>query len=231
MATDSLSRDLASQRKLHGIRRQVRTRLRRQAMNLVDDFTHVERVWHNARFLAAGEHQRTGTPLDGDVLEAAVLLHMDLPQVYAERDTPRVRVVVHAEEVLHAEGLGHLVWPVCDALSALWQSEGEDRPFSAEAAVLHDADLLEEIGAIGVVRALLMSTQNAVPELYDVDDPAAVNRSLDGAAFAIDTLPLRVDALADRFLTDAGRAEAQRRIQVLQGFYREFLLNCNMLPG
>jgi uncharacterized protein len=231
MANEPLKRDLETTRKVQLIRRVVRTRLRRQATDLIDDFTHVERVWNNARFLAAGEFRRSQTSVDGDILEATILLHVDVPQIYSERDTPKKRIITHAEEMLHEHELSHLVWPVCDALSSFMQEPDEGRPYSNEAALAHDADLLDDLGAVGIMRAALTTAGAAVPELYDVDDPAAVHRSLDASSFAIDAVPLRVERGRGCMLTASGKAEAQRRSLLMEGFYREFLLNCDMLPG
>lgn len=231
MASEPLIRDLETTRKIHAIRRVVRNRMQRQANDLIDDFTHIERVWNNARFLAAGEFRRSNATINGDVLEATVLLHVDVPQVYAERDTPSKRIITHAEELLHQHELSQLVWPVCDALASLLQEPEDARPYSTEAAIVHDADLLDDLGAVGIMRAALTTAGAAVPELYDVDDPAAVHRSLDAASFAIDAVPLRVERARGSMLTASGKAEAQRRSLLMEGFYREFLLNCDMLPS
>jgi HD superfamily phosphodiesterase len=229
MSQDFLNRDVENRRSLERIRRSMRVRLKRQAQNLLDDFSHVERVWNNARFLASGEFRRHQTRFDGDVLEAAVLLHVEIPQVYAELETPLDRILHNAEVLLHQEGLAHLVWPVCDALASVFDND-VSRSLSAEAQILHDADLLDELGAVGVFRSVLGSVTAAVPALYDVDDPGGARRMLDPASFAIDDLPTRLELLQQRLVTPTGQAEGHRRAVLMQGFYQEFLLNCNMLP-
>lgn len=231
MGGEPLIRDLETTRKIHRIRRAVRDRIQQQAGEVVDDFTHIERVWNNARFLAAGEHRCSAVTINGDVLEAIVLLHVDVPTGFPDPDSPLERITARAEELLHHHDLSNLVWPVCDALASLLQPPGAGRPYSTEAAIVHDADLLDELGAVGVMRAALSTAATSPPPLYDIDDPAAVHRSLDAACFAIDALPLRVERARDAMLTASGKAEAQRRSLFMEGFYREFLLNCDMLPS
>jgi uncharacterized protein len=224
MSPPRLQRDADLQDGLRRLRRGVRQRLRRQAADLTEDWLHVQRVWNNVRWLVHREVRPQDPPPDGDVLEAAVLLHVEPPRIHTELADPLDRIVQHAETTLHQEGLGRLVWPVCDALLSALHPRME-RPMSPEACLLHDADLLDELGAIGSVRLLVAGAACAVPMLYDPDDPAARARDLDEGAFLLDAIPRRLQRALQGLVTPSGRAEGQRRSLWMQGFYQELMQN------
>lgn len=199
--------------------RTVRIRLRRQATNLAHDFSHVERVRHNASRVAENLTRDEGIDLDGDVINAACLLH-EIGRGAERRGESDVDATLRVgEEMLRHDSLGDLVYPVLQALVEHLTPGRE--PSSPEARVLRDADLLEELGAIGLARTLASGFGDATPLLYDADDPLAQNRPLDEGTHVLDRLPAKI-SLPERFTTAWGRTEAKRRARVLAAYYKAF---------
>lgn len=206
---------------LKKLRRTVRIRLRRQAADLAHDHSHVERVHANAERIASHLVEAEGGEIDGDALEAACLLHETGRGAIARGESIVDGTLRTAEEMLRADGLGDLVWPVCEAL-AEHLTPGRD-PTTPIGRALNDADVLEELGAIGLARLIATAAAQATPLLYDPDDPEARERPLDDGTYVLDRLPAHHFNLPASCTTEWGREEAQRRARVLAAYYKAFL--------
>jgi uncharacterized protein len=93
-------------------------------------------------------------------------------------------------------------------------------------AVLQDADRLDAIGALGLMRNLACAQHMARPEraggFYHPGDPfAAGGRKLDDKAWATDHLPAKLLRLAAGMHTATARAEAARRHAFLEAWLAE----------
>lgn len=206
------------------VRRAVRLRTRRTATDLAHDVSHLDRVWINARHIADFEVAR-GATIDGDVLEAAAML-MEMGRGNALPEESLVDATVRvAEDLLRREGLASIVWPVCETLIAHLEPD-PSREQSLEARILHDANLLDWVGAIGIVRALVTSAGDVAPALFDEDDPAAERRRPDPSSYLLDRFPGQMLSVPQSMLTEYGRAEAERRAQVVRAFHRAVLRDC-----
>ncbi len=190
------------------------------------DFSHLARVWANARAIAAAEGG------DGELLAAAVLLH-DCVQV--EKSSPlRPQASRLAAERARAilAGLGWAparVDAATHAIAAHSFSAGIV-PETLEARILQDADRLEAIGAIGVARCFYTAGRMG-SALYDTADPRAECRALDDRAFAIDHFRTKLLTLEGGFQTAAGARLARERTQLLADFLAAFEAEIGVSPG
>ena len=120
----------------------------------VDKFGHQPRLYALTQQVGEGEHY------DDDVVYAAAWLH-DLgvfighrpedPEALARWD--HVRYTVERAPLL-LERAGFPVRKVPAVLDAIRTHQPKDRPSSVEGVILRDADILEQLGAIGIMRAL-----------------------------------------------------------------------------
>jgi uncharacterized protein len=120
----------------------------------VDKFGHQPRLYALTQQVGEGEHY------DDDVVYAAAWLH-DLgvfighrpedPEALARWD--HVRYTVERAPLL-LEQAGFPVPKVPAVLDAIRTHQPKDRPLSLEGVILRDADILEQLGAIGIMRAL-----------------------------------------------------------------------------
>jgi uncharacterized protein len=157
---------------------------------------------------------------DIDVLVPAALLHdvVNLPK----NDPNRKQASAHAAQVAG------------DILTAACYSEGETlcirtvieehsyslgrQPTSLESAVLQDADRLDALGAIGVLRAATCGCRLGAA-YYDLDDPFAETRNVDDARYTIDHFFAKLLRLSEHFNTDVAKREGAKRT----AFMRQFL--------
>ncbi len=119
-----------------------------------DKFGHQPRLYALARRIAAG------LPHDDDVLYAAAWLH-DLGVFAGHRpeDPDALACWDHvayttqkAPEIL--AGIGFPEEKVPAVIEAIRSHQPDDRPATAEGVILRDADILEQLGAIGILRAV-----------------------------------------------------------------------------
>lgn len=89
-----------------------------------------------------------------------------------------------------------------------------------EARIVQDADRLDSLGAIGIARCLLVGGHLNRP-LCDANDPFCDDREPDDSLYTIDHFYNKLFKLPDTMQTDAGRAEAHRRADLM----REYLDN------
>jgi uncharacterized protein len=90
-------------------------------------------------------------------------------------------------------------------------------PRTAEARVVQDADRLDSLGAIGIARCLLVGGQLGRP-LCAADDPFCEAREPDDGQYTLDHFYAKLLKLPSTMQTAAGRAEAERRAQVMRGW-------------
>jgi len=88
------------------------------------------------------------------------------------------------------------------------------------ARALQDADRLDAIGAIGILRAF-STGERMGSRHFDIHDPWATRRCLDEAAFTVDHFFTKLLLLPGKMLTDRGRREAERRVAHMQAFLSE----------
>ena len=182
------------------------------------DASHLVRVWRMATQIAAIE--------GGDLrlLAAATILHDCLPVAKTSPDRPKASefAAVHAGDLL-----ADLGWEpgdiavVKEAIRAHSFSAGL-KPESPEARALHDADRLDGIGAIGIARCLMVSSELDRP-LYEPNDPRAEDRALDDTAWTLDYFPKKLLRVISTMATPTGRRAAEERHARAYQFYEDVL--------
>lgn len=93
-------------------------------------------------------------------------------------------------------------------------------PQTLEAKVVQDADRLDGIGAIGIARCFACSGTMNRP-FYSALDPFCDTREPDDGLFTVDHFYRKLFKTAATMQTAAGRAEAERRVEVMRGYLAE----------
>ncbi len=168
-----------------------------------------EKYGHQPRLYALAQACGAAQPYDDDVVFAAAFLH-DLGVFIGHRPEKLSELtgwdhvgyaVRHAPAILAACGFPEEKLP--GVLHAIATHQPKDEPQSMEAVILRDADILEQLGAIGILRAAAKVGRDS---RYPTFSPVVhfLRRSLDTLPGAI-RLP-------------ATRALAERKIALLQLF-------------
>lgn len=177
------------------------------------DFAHIRRVIATCRKIGI----EVGADLN--ILLPAALLHdvINVPKNHPDR--------IKASEMAAKEAAG--------ILATIGYDQGEiDRiyvvitehsyslgrpPSCLESAVMQDADRLDALGAIGLMRMVTCGARFG-SKYYHADEPIAQSRPLDDKAYTIDHLYTKLFHLGEKFNTAAARREGQRRIEFMRSF-------------
>jgi len=182
------------------------------------DLSHILRVWRNAAVIARSE-----PGCDVGLLVAAVILH---DCVAVEKNSPlrsqasrlaaaraRDRRCIWDWDTARIAALAH-------AIEAHSFSSGI-QPTTVEACIMHDADRLDAIGAIGIARCFYVAGRMG-SALYDPDDVDAEQRPVDDRRYAIDHCKAKLFRVAEGFRTTAGQAMAAERTAAMRWFVEAF---------
>lgn len=192
----------------------LRTLLERVTPRIAGDPGHD--VEHALRVARVGL-QLGGNAVDPREMIAAALLHdvVNLPKDHPDRALASEQSEAVAKEWLLELGFSpSAAARVGDAVRTHSFSRGET-PTSLLGEALQDADRLEALGVIGVFRTISTGTRMGA-EYFDASDPWAEGRPLDDRRYSIDHFFTKLFSLADSMRTEAGRREAERRVDVMR---------------
>lgn len=171
----------------------------------------VDKFGHQPRLEALTQLVGAGYSYDLDVVRAAAWLH-DLGVFVGHRPEDLAALsrwdhvayaCDHAPRILRQAGFPEQKIPA--VLEAIRQHQPKDEPVTIEATILRDADILEQLGAIGILRAAgRVGRDTRFPRFTDV--VALLRRSLDG--------------LPGKIRLETTRRLAQPRIEILRAFLR-----------
>ncbi|MDQ2886858.1 MAG: HD domain-containing protein [Chloroflexota bacterium] len=191
--------------------------------DLAHGWEHIDRVYKLARSIA----EREGA--DSFIVGMATLLH-DLGRTKDEMDE-HGRHVHHADlsVALAGELLARYQVPVAQreaivhAIVAHSFSKGIE-PRTLEARVVRDADRLDGLGAIGILRWALTGALRRTPntQSYHPEDPFAERHTLDDSHYMLDHFYSKLLKLADTMSTETGRELARRRTDFMRVYLDEF---------
>ncbi len=197
------------------------------------DTAHALRVAHWTLRLGGGEvrggevgggevggDEAGGDKVDAREAIAAALLHdaVNPPKDSPERALASARSADLARERLALLGFAPAaIERVADAIRDHSFSRGAV-PATPLGRALQDADRLEALGAIGLLRCISTGVRMG-GAWFHAHDPWAEARPLDDASYSIDHFFTKLLTLPATMRTEAGRAEAERRVV----FLREFL--------
>ena len=180
--------------------------------DLTHDMSHALRV-------ALGTLRLGGPEVDVREAIAAALLHdaVNPPKDSPERRHASERSADLARARLPSLGFtAEAVERITEAIRDHSWSRGAE-PGSALGRALQDADRLEALGAIGLLRCVSTGVRMG-GAWFDADDPWAESRPLDDARYSVDHFFTKLLALPSTMRTEAGRIEAVRRAAYLRGF-------------
>ena len=178
------------------------------------DLAHADRVWRHAETIAHGEGMEASR-----VLVAAVYLHdlVTLPKDHPKRAQAATLSATAAGPVLEALGLSRAEIAAPRHAIEAHSFSGETVPQTPEAMVLHDADRLEALGAIGIARCFAVSGALG-RSLFDQNDPFAHGRAADDSRFALDHFAVKLLRLPETFLTATGKRLAEGRAAAMRRY-------------
>ncbi len=179
---------------------------------------HVQRVYHLALSIASEEGA------DALITGLAALLH-DIGRLIHRKGMHHALVsVAEAREILVRYPLEQeQVEAILHAIEAHSFSQGIE-PRTLEARVLRDADRLDGLGAIGILRWAITGTIKRKPQTrsYHPEDPFGEWHQLDDRLYMLDHFYSKLLKLEQGMYTTTGRAMAQRRSAYMRGYLQEF---------
>jgi len=186
--------------------------------DLAHGWEHVQRVYRLALHIA----QQEGA--DPFIVGVAALLH-DLGRLTHDETRHHADLsVIHARDLLTR----HQVPPdkqeaILHAIDAHSFSKGL-QPRTLEPRIVRDADRLDSLGAIGILRWAITGTQRGTPETrsYHPDDPFAEWHPLDDRRYMLDHFYSKLLKLSDTMSTQTGRKLAERRTRFIRTYLDEF---------
>jgi uncharacterized protein len=192
---------------------------------LAHDRHHIQRVYRWAVRLAPEV-----LDADPDLCGAAALVHdlVAIPKDSPERSLGGEKSAAAAGPVLSQAGYSDAeVALIVEAVRTSSWSRGH-APTNPVGVVLQDADRLDAIGAVGIMRCMACAQDMSGPDrpgrFYDPDDPAAeTDRALDDRLQAADHFPAKLLKLAEGMHTPAAQAEARIRHAAMLSFLNSLL--------
>jgi uncharacterized protein len=185
----------------------------------VHGFDHVQRVYRLAMHIAQAEGA------DLVLVQAAALLHdahdNSLPH---DRSTHHHASAGFAAEILAAEGwLPERIAAVQHCIRAHRFRDNSEPPQTLEARVLFDADKLDAIGAVGVVRAVAYAiSHNNPPYAEPSQQFLESGQPVTGETYsAYHEYVFKLRKLKDRLYTPTAQAIAAERHRVMQAFFEQ----------
>jgi uncharacterized protein len=153
---------------------------------------------------------------------AAALLHdvVNLPKDSPERTDASRRSAEVARALLPQHGFGpKQVDAIAEAILVHSYSLGRI-PRTPLGEALQDADRLEAVGALGILRTASCGARMGA-SYFDGDDPWARERPLDDRAFTVDHFFRKLLHLGSTMRTRGGRQECLRRSEHMVAFLRQ----------
>ncbi len=194
--------------------------------DLAHGWEHVSRVYTLA--LALAERERG----DRFIVGMAALLH-DLG-----------RTAPHTETRHHADLSVSLATALMDEHHMLQEQQGAIlhailahsfsrgvEPYTLEARIVRDADRLDGLGAIGILRWAITGTVRRTSEThsYHPQDPFGQCHTLDDQRYMLDHFSSKLLKLEETMLTDTGRSLAQQRTAFMRTYLQEFKRELELL--
>lgn len=180
------------------------------------DWSHILRVAHTC--LELGE--ATGAELE--LLLPAALLHdaVNLPKNHPQRrqasslSAERARALLSGLGYSDAEAaqIGQIIREHSFTLGA--------PPSTLESAVLQDADRLDAVGAVGVMRAVTCGVRLGA-SYYDLSDPRLTIRQPEDERFMLDHFHRKLLHLEEAMNTEPAKRKARQRITFLRVFLKQ----------
>jgi uncharacterized protein len=180
------------------------------------DFAHILRVITTCRKIgiSVGAHL--------DILLPAALLHdvVNVPKNHPDRMKASQQAAAEAAGILKTVGyseeeIEHIQTVITEHSYSLGK-----KPSSIESAVLQDADRLDALGAVGIMRMVTCGSRMG-SVYYDLGDPFASQRELDDKKFTIDHLYVKLFGLAKKMNTEPGLVEAAERVKFMESFVQQ----------
>lgn len=179
---------------------------------------HVKRVYELAEKIGKQEGA------DLFIVGVAALLH-DIGRLVQRKGKPHAEVSVEeARPLLQSHSVGEQeTEAILHAIAAHSYSHGL-QPLTLEARVVSDADRLDGLGAIGIMRWAISGTikRKAKTQLYHPEDPFDEWHQPDDRLYMLDHFYTKLLKLESGMYTETGRALAQRRSEYMRAYLQEF---------
>jgi uncharacterized protein len=186
------------------------------------DYWHMYRVWQLAKHIAARERD-----VDLFTLELAALLHDIADWKFHNGDDEAGPKAARAW--LEPLGVDNQIITHIEAIIRNVSFKGanvETKLATIEGQIVHDADKLDAIGAIGIGRTFAYGGAKGRP-MHDPNQPAEQHNTFEAyknsSSPTINHFYEKLLLLKDRMFTDTGKALAQHRHSVMEQFLQEFL--------
>ncbi len=182
------------------------------------DWAHIGRVASTAKLLA------TNLGLNLECILAAVYCHdlINLPKDHPDRSQASSLSALEAVPLLAQSGFDpDEILIIKKAIIEHSYSKGL-KPSCLEAAIVQDADRLDALGAIGILRCAAVNTQMK-SAFYEPFDPLAEMRELDDKSYMLDHYFVKLFKLPELMNTPEGKALALKRVEYMKNFINEFI--------
>ena len=194
--------------------------------DLAHGWEHVGRVYTLALAIAEQEHG------DHFIVGMAALMH-DLGRTAPPTETTHhadlsvslatALMQVHQVPQAQQEAILH-------AIIAHSFSRGVE-PHTLEARIVRDADRLDGLGAIGILRWAITGAVRRTPETrsYHPQDPFGQQHTLDDQHYMLDHFYSKLLTLEETMLTETGRSLARQRTAFMHTYLHEFKRELELL--
>jgi uncharacterized protein len=185
--------------------------------DLAHGWEHIERVYRMAFYIAERENA------DMFIAGMAALMH-DIGHLSTEKSVHHADLsITMAQELLSAYQVSdNILEAILHAIAAHSFSLGVE-PHTLEAKVVRDADRLDALGAIGILRWAITGVIRRTEETraYHPDDPFGERHALDDRRYMLDHFFTKLLKLEDTIATQTGRALARERTAFMRAYLDE----------
>jgi uncharacterized protein len=181
------------------------------------DLGHIRRVVNLALKFARVEGA------DPAVVLPAAYLHdiVNVPKNDPRRKQASRLAAAAAIEFLTREGYPSEHFPKIQAAIESHSYSAGIQTTSIEGECVQDADRIDALGAIGIVRCFSVGT-DIERRFYDLVDPFAKNRELNDMKFTLDHFYVKLFRVTETLKTRSGRLEGYRRVEFMQEYMKHF---------
>lgn len=182
------------------------------------DWAHVGRVAATARQLCEGNN------VNVECVLAGVYCHdiVNLPKDHPDRKNASTLAAAEAEPLLIKAGFTQEEVEIIKRAIIEHSFSKGLKPSCLEAAIVQDADRLDALGAIGILRCAAVNTQMKA-RFYDPFDPLAEQRELDDKTFMLDHYSVKLYKLPELMNTPLAKKLANQRVHYMKTFINELM--------